>query len=180
MLQKLESNRKRILLHLLMLTFVYFAYQLSFRQTIAAIRLHRELNDQQQSDAFSPGAISQLRKKAAFYAMVSKGYVVKKGDEDNRIWQAVSGMAVANNVLIGFNVAPLAAQNDTTELVAGINIKHYVLKGKYPNLVSFLDTLSRSKGNGRLSAVTLSIESVDRSQRINDYLQLKIALSSKY
>ncbi|RZJ76957.1 MAG: hypothetical protein EOO45_00300 [Flavobacterium sp.] len=162
-----------------MIAFFYLAYQLSFKQTLAAISLNNELANQQPGETLSTAGITQLRRKAAFYANLSKGYNVKKGDQDDRVWQAVSGMAVAKNVLIGFDVTSAVLKGDTNSTKALFN-KEYTIKGEYSNLVSFLDTLSKSYGNGRLSTVRISVGKIDHIWLYKKPIELKIELSGRY
>lgn len=178
MLRKLDHKKKRILIYLSMIAFFFLAYQLSFKQTLAAISLHSELANQKPGEPLSNGGISQLRRKAAFYANVLKGYNVKKGDEDNRIWQAVSGMAMAKNVVIGFEAASASSVIDTSMSRPNLVQKHYSIKGEYRNLVAFLDTLGRSQNNGRLSVVMINIDE-SREEKVIAKLLMRISISAK-
>jgi len=179
MLKELDYKKKRLLMGVVILVILYLAYQFSFRHTLVAIRLNGELSQQQEGDGFSESSIIQIRRKSLFYKGVVKDYRIKKEDMDNRIWQSVSGMAVAKNVLISFDAAPLTIETDTSAVAKGLISKYFSLKGDYADLVGFLDTLSQSKGNGRLSMVKIFKPKENGVNQNGSALQLNITLIGK-
>jgi len=156
MLKTLNYKQRKILWAAIMLTAFYIAYSFSFKQAIGAIVTYKELTKAAHTESFSAGATLQITRKNTFYLSVLKGYKIRRNDSENYIWQSVSGMAISKDVLIGFNPDDKSVHLDTSQLTKKVLIKSFMVKGNFFNITKFLDTLSRSKGIGRLSAVNLS------------------------
>ncbi|TCD08611.1 hypothetical protein EZ449_12285 [Pedobacter frigidisoli] len=155
MLDKINLKYKRLLLFLAMFLVTLLAYNLSFKQALSSIVLHQELSGNVVENNFEFSAFPQIVRKDSFYSAVLKGYQVRKEDPDNRLWQAVSGMAISKKVLIGFS-PELNKEPDTNLLDSGLLIKKFLIKGGYFNMVGFLDTLGQSRGNGKVLRLKLS------------------------
>lgn len=158
MLKKIGYRQKRLGFGLLMALVLYLSYIFSFKQTIDAIITNNELRKAGKDEGFSDSALPQIRRKNSFYQEVLKGYRIRKQDSENHIWQSVSGMAVAERVLISFDPEDKGLPVDTGKFTKDLVRKQFLLKGNYFNITRFLDTLSRAKGVGRLSELNLSMK----------------------
>jgi hypothetical protein len=176
MFKKIAYKQKRLGLALLMVLMVYLSYIFSFKQTINAIATHMELSKAGKNENFSDSALPQIERKNSFYQEVLKGYRIRKQDSENQIWQSVSGMAVAEKVLISFDPDDKSLPADTGNFANNLVRKQFLLKGNYFNITRFLDTLSRARGIGRLSEVNLYMKKSQGQDHEAKDLNLAITL----
>lgn len=155
MWKNLDYKKKNLVLIGGMLLLLYIAYVFSLKHTITAMQLNSQLKKEQEAAQTEDSTFPQISRKNNFYTNALKSYKVKKEDRENRLWQAVSNMALSQNVKIGFNPSqPLIA--DTIALQQGVVAQQFTFKGNYFNMVKLLDTLSKSKGIGKISELKLS------------------------
>ncbi len=138
-----------------MVVLLYIAYVFSLKHTFEAIRLNSQLKKEQNAAQSEDSTFPQVSRKNAFYANALKSYQVKKEDRENRLWQAVSGMASAQNVQVNFSTNTQHVA-DTVALQQGMVAQQFTFKGNYFNLVKLLDTLSKSSGVGKIAEMKLS------------------------
>jgi hypothetical protein len=165
-------QKKKIMLILGMMVICYMAYQLSFKQALTAFMLSKELQKEKVGVSNFDSSFPQVSKANAFYLSALKGYNVKQEDRENRLWQSVSGMAIANDVSISF--APnLTLVSDTLTIRKGI-INEFTFKANYFSIVKLIDTISRSKEIGKISYLKLS--SKKDAEKGKDELTLNLSL----
>lgn len=176
MFKKIGYKQKRLGLGLLMVLMFYLSYIFSFKQTINAIATNIELSKAGMAENFSDSALPQIERKNSFYQDVLKAYRIREQDSENQIWQSVSGMAVAEKVLISFDPDDKSLQADTGKFTDNLIRKQFLLKGNYFNITRFLDTLSRARGVGRLSELNLFIKKSQGQDNEPKDLNLAITL----
>lgn len=143
MWDSLDIKKKYLVLIGAMIFVLYVCFVFSFRATLAAINLNRKLKSE-HIEVEKLGGDIQIVRKHNYYSTAVRGYKLKKEDWENRLWNTVSGMALANNVSIGFVPNPV---NVTDTLVLnGLAMQQFSFKGNYFNLVKLLDTMSKTSG----------------------------------
>jgi hypothetical protein len=155
MWQQLDKKKKNMIFFGAMIIVLYIAYQFSFKHTLQAIVLNRQLQNEGLNNRDLAGSLPQIEYQHTFYLTALKSYQVKKLDRDSRLWQAVSGMTLVNSVAISFNPSP-AFSADTTAIKDSIVSQQFSFKGNYFNLVKLLDTLSKANGIGKITDLKLA------------------------
>ena len=177
MWNKLDHQKKNLLSIAGMVLCLYIAYVFSFRHTIAALQLNRQLKKEQGADQSLTNSSAQVSRKNNFYANAVKSYTVKKEDRENRLWQAVSGMALAQNVNINFN--PKAQFiTDSLALQKGLVTQQFAFKGDYFNLVKLLDTMGKSRGIGKIYDLKLFTKKENADQQNKSQLKMELTLAA--
>jgi hypothetical protein len=175
MWDKLDYQKKNIISIAGMLLVLYIAYLFSFKQTLEAIKLNNALKDEQGAVNNPDGSFPQINRESAFYTTVIKGYKIEKNDYENRMWQAISGMATAQGVQISFNPTPQLA-TDTLAAQNGVISQQYNFKGSYFNLVKLLDTLGKSRGMGKVATMKLMAQKEMGSETTAERLVLQVTV----
>jgi hypothetical protein len=175
MWRQLDNKKKNMVIVGAMIIVLYIAYQFSFKHTFDAIVLNQQLKREQVNDQASDGGFTQINQKNKFYLSAIKSYKVKKEDRENRLWQAVSGMAVANDVDISFNPNLALVTADTITVKNGIVSQQFNFKGNYFNLVKLLDTISKTDGIGKISDLKLSTKK-DNEPKVDGGLKMQLTL----
>jgi hypothetical protein len=175
MWNKLDQQKKKWIMWAAMLVLVYVAYRFSVQHTIAAFQLNAKLKKEQENVRAEDAAFPQLHKKSNFYLEALKAYKVKTEDRENRLWQAISGMAIGQQVKISFT-PNLQTMSDTAGLQKEIVKQQFTFKGNYFNLVKLLDTMSKSSHIGQIAAVKLSNRKELNGQANKDGLNLQLEL----
>lgn len=175
MLEKLSSRNKKILGYAFVVLFFYLCYVLAFAPTLAAIKLHAELQSEKQDEQGIEGSYINLKRKNNFYKDALKAYHVKNEEREQRLWQAVSGMAIAQQVDITLE-PQLSIAVDTTKNKE-IMEQSFSFNGDYFALVSLLDTLHRSKGNGCIAKMKINSRSrINGQNSADDRLNMSVTL----
>lgn len=175
MWNKLTFKHKKMVAFVGCLLSLFIAYQLSFVKTIDAINLNRQLKGEEHETQNISDAYPQLENKSKAYLQALKLYTVNPDDQENRLWQAVSGIAIAKDIKISFN--PISSlSKDTSTIAQHIFMNEFNFKGNYFNCVSLLDSLSKSQGIGVISTVKLSVSKDAPDQNI---LALKLILATR-
>lgn len=175
MWNKLDERKRRIVAILAAIVVMYMAYRFSFGHAIAAYHLNGSLKKEaglQLEDAAYP----HLNKKHIFYSKVLESYKVKKAEMDTKIWQAISDMAVAQQVKVAYNPTASAALDTTAQ--QNIFEQQFSFKGKYFELVKLLDTLSKSTQIGKVSQMTVAAPKEQQAVKVKDQLEMKLTLSA--
>lgn len=154
-MEKISPKTKKIAVYLLMLLVVYLAYVLSFRKAISALVLNAQLKEHSLDNGLPATAFAQLEREHGFYLSVLKGYKVGGQDREGRLWQSISGMAIASGTSIGFSPEENKVLMDTVAADSALLFDNFTFSGEYRNLVHLLDTISKSNGIGRVSFVKL-------------------------
>jgi len=178
MLEKLSLKTKKLALGLLMLLVLYLAYLLSFKKAISAAVLNAQLNAVGAGGAEPPLAMAQLEREHSFYLAVLKGYQVRSGDRESRLWQSVSGMAITTGTAIGFSPETVTAFSDTAAVDSTVLFDSFTFSGGYKNLVRLLDTLSKAKGIGRIAAAKLGRETSSTQIEGKEKLVLRLKMAA--
>ncbi len=173
MWQKLNLQQKKLVSLAAMVVLFYLAYIFSFKHTLAAISLNRQLTNEQNNAQGTTESFSQIDRKNKFYLQALKSYQVKKEDRENKLWQAVSGMAMANEVAISFNpnAIPVA---DSTAITNAMVQQQFSFKGNYFKLVKLVDSLSKTKSIGQLAELRLFTNKDSQTQTKQLNLQVKL------
>jgi hypothetical protein len=143
MWDSLDIKKKYLVLIGAMIFVFYMCYVFSFRGTLAAINLNKKLKTE-LIEVDKLGGDMQIVRKNNYYSTAVKLYKLRKEDWENRLWNTVSGMALANNVSIGFVPNPVNLSD--TLVVNGLAMQQFSFKGNYFNLVKLLDTMSKTSG----------------------------------
>lgn len=168
MWQKLDGKKKNVVFFALLLVVLYIAYIFSFRHSIKAILLSNQLKREQGLVQNFDASFPQIASKSTFYIQVLKAYEVKRRDRENSLWQAVSGMSIAKDVAITFNPNPQQLLDSN-----GVFKQQFSFKGNYFNCIELLDSMSKAKGIGRISALKLAATKESKEQ-----LLLKLTLTA--
>lgn len=174
MWQQLDNKKKNMVFIGAIIIVLCIAYQFSFKHTFDAIALNHQLKREQVNDQTIDGSFPQINRKNSFYLDVLKGYKVKKEDRENRLWQAISGMALVNDVEIGFNPNQVLV-TDTLTIQNGIVSQQFNFKGSYFHLVKLLDTISKTNGIGKISDLKLSNKK-DNEHKEDGGLKMQLTL----
>lgn len=166
MFDRLSSRHKKILSYVVAALVFYLCYVLAFAPTLDAVKLHSELQSEKQDELVMEGSYTNLQRKNNFYKDALKAYHVKNEEREQRLWQAVSGMAIAQQVDITLE-PQLSLAVDTT-MQKEIVEQHFNFTGDYFGLVKLLDTLHRSPGNGRIGKLKISSKSGVASDEFAD------------
>lgn len=166
MLEKLNSKHKKILSYVFAVLVFYLCYVLAFKHTLNAIKLHSELQSEKQDEQGMASSYPNLQRKNNFYREALKAYHVKSEEREQRLWQAVSGMAMAQQVDI--SLEPQLAMAVDTTIQKEIAEQHFNFTGNYFGLVKLLDTLHQSEGNGRIGKLKISSKRGVGSEEFSD------------
>lgn len=166
MLEKLSAKHKKMLSYVFVVLVFYLCYVLAFRHTLDAVKIYTELASEKQDEQGMASSYPNLQRKNNFYKAALKAYHVKNEEREQRLWQAVSGMAIAQQVDITLE-PQLALAVDTT-LHKEIVEQHFSFTGDYFGLVKLLDTLHQSEGNGRIGKLKISSKRGVGSEELTD------------
>lgn len=158
MWKNLSDQKKNIVLIGAMLLVVYVAYVFSFSPTLKVIQINHQLAREQSQTQNFDGTLPQIANQHNYYLNALKAYQVKAEDRENRLWQTVSGVAIAKNVEISFS--PTAQQTTDTDSVAIKNKlvkQQFNFKGNYFDHLQLLDSLSKTKGIGIITEIRLAV-----------------------
>ncbi|MGM9475199.1 hypothetical protein ACS5PU_02170 [Pedobacter sp. GSP4] len=158
---------------------IYLAYVLSFKKAISAFMLHSQLEQTAILGGEPATAIAQLEREHGFYLSVLKAYRVKADERENRLWQSVSGMAIATGVSISFSPEDIKGMLDTSVVDSSIVLDRFSFSGGYANLVKLLDTVSKAKGIGRIASAKIGTEASTGGTEEKKVLILKIRLAAE-
>ncbi len=174
MLNKLTFKNKKLLLVGAFILVLSIAYHFSFSKTFEAIKINRQLKNEKQETQNLDASYTQIESKHSFYTNALKLYKVNNDDRENRLWQTVSGIAVAKGVKIGFNPIQLSS-TDTTALNQQTFRHEFNFKGDYFNCVLLLDSLSKTRGIGLISNLKLFTPKEHTENKTELTLQLTLA-----
>jgi len=175
MWHKLDDKKQQIVAIALALVVFYVAYVFSFKHAIEAYRLNKSLKKEaslQMEDAAYP----HLNKKYNFYQKVLAGYRVKKEEMDTKVWQAISDMAVSQQVKISYNPMPQVA--DTAANSSAIHQQQFTFRGGYFNMVKLLDTISKSEGLGKIAQLTIISPKSEGPKENANTLSMQLSLTA--
>ena len=172
-----NPRKKRLLLYLIMVIVTYVSWISSFQKSISAISLNRQLKQNQREQVLPDAGLSQLNRKHIFYQKVLKGYQVRTADRENRLWQSVSGMAIACQVEIAYDKEKLRVEADTLALMKGSTADRFRFSGNYHRILSLLDTMEKRSGIGRLSDLSIIKSKVETAEVKPGQLEVELTLS---
>ena len=175
MFQNLADKYSKYLLIIGMALTTYVAYVFSFRHAFEAIKLNNQLNVEKNEDQSLAVSYPQIEDQNQFYITALKAYHVKKEDRENRLWQAISGIAVNKGVAIGF-VPSTPAIVDTVVVQKGMVAQQFTLKGNYFNIVKSLDSIGRTTGIGRVAEFRLAVDKSSGSAPTSEQLTLQLLM----
>jgi len=159
MLPKLSYIQKNKLLLPSLGIGLLLSWFLAFSKTFDAIILHRKLNAEavQENDvSFNP---VYVQRKQAALDRILKGYQV--GEEwSDLLWMRGSEIAAKQNVGIEYTAAKPLAERDSTSVGLVQSLQFY---GNFVQLVKLIDTLERSFGIGKISAMQIKAPKQDFS-----------------
>lgn len=157
MFGRLSYTQKNKLLIPLVVLGLILAWTLAFSNTFNAILLHRTLlkESSEASDlSFNPKYL--LRKQDALNNIL-KGYKVDK-DWVDRLWMRSSVLAANGNVGLDYTLAKSLAETDSTRTGTVQSLYFY---GNYIQLIKLMDTLEKSSGIGKISAIQVKAPKPD-------------------
>ena len=175
MLEKLNSKHKKILSYVFAVLVFYLCYVLAFKHTLNAIKLHSELQGEELDEQGMASSYPNLQRKNNFYKEALKAYHVRNEEREQRLWQAVSGMAIAHQVDI--SLEPQLSMAVDTAIHKEIVEQHFSFTGDYFGLVKLLDTLHESRENGRVGKLKISSKhGVGREEFVEGKLNMSLTL----
>lgn len=175
MLEKLNSKHKKILSYVFAVLVFYLCYVLAFKHTLNAIKLHSELASEKLDEEGMASSYPNLQRKNNFYKAALKAYHVKNEEREQRLWQSVSGMALAQQVDI--TLEPQLVMGGDTMLHEEIVEQHFIFNGDYFGLVKLLDTLHESRENGRVGKLKISSKrGVGSEEFVDGKLNMSVTL----
>lgn len=175
MWNKLDDQKKNILFFAAMFLMVYIAYVFSFSPTLKAILIHQQLSSEKQAAQGSDALLPQITSKNSYYLEAIKAYHVKNEDHEAKLWQAVSGIALAKNVAINFTPNTQAI-TDSVSLKNKLFVQQFSFKGSYVDQVKLLDSVSKTKGIGLITELKLYIPKENAGAEKDKALTLQLSL----
>ncbi len=174
MLNKLKAKNRRWLLPAAALIILYISYHFSFSLVFSAWWLNRTLS-QESKQHQDEAAYPHLNQKHQFYQKVLADYKVKPGTMDTEAWQALSEMAVANNLRITYMPLKLNADTSSSQKVLS---QQYQFKGSYFSIVKLLDTVAKTDRIGKISAVAIGLPKQTSEGEKRDLLEMTLTLKA--
>lgn len=175
MLKNLDYKKKNGLLIASMLLLVYLAWIFSFRHAISAFQLNSNLKNEQAGAGDMDSAYPAISRKHNFYTSVIKTYRTKSEDNEGHLWQSLSGLAMGHGLEISFSTEP-TAEKDTALTKLHIFKQYYNFKGSYSQMARLLDSISKTKGIGRISGFEIK-RGKKQGAEPDDKLTMKLGLS---
>lgn len=172
-----NPRKRRLLLYLVMVILTYVSWVSSFQKSISAMSLNRQLKQNQREQVLPDAGYGQLNRKHIFYQKVLKGYQVRIADRENRLWQSISGMAIAGQVEIAYDKEKLSLEADTLALMKGSTTDRFRFTGNYRRIISLLDTMEKSNGIGRLSELSILKSKAETAEVKPGQLEVELTLS---
>lgn len=146
-------KRYLIYLYLLGLLIVMFAcYELSFKKTIAAMKINKSLNNQDINAPVTEDLLPQVKRESDFYEFALNKYIVKKQNRESAIWDAVTAIAISNSLKVNYEYK-VDKKIDSNHLKNGIFHQKFGIKGEYRQILGMLDSLYKTKKIGQVSRV---------------------------
>lgn len=176
MWKNLDDQKKNMVLIAVMLLLVYIAYVFSFSPTLKVIQINHQLTREQNATQNFEGTLPQIANQNNYYINALKAYQVKAEDRENKLWQTVSGVAIAKNVSIGFN-PNLQQTTDSVAIKNRLVTQQFNFKGNYFNHIQLLDSLSKTKGIGLISELKLTVPKEKETDGSAHQLTLQLTLS---
>jgi len=149
MLNRISFEQKNKYLPPLALAGLLLCWLLAFSKTFEAIRLNQSLSEQaSQSEDISFNPVYTQRKLKAL-EQILMAYQVKEEVWSNTLWMKASAAAAKQGATIDYTVSR-PQERDTTMAGTGQTLHCY---GSFQQLVKVIDTLERTPGIGKLSAL---------------------------
>lgn len=161
MLDKLSYMRKNKLLLPLAGLGIVLCWFLAFSKTFEAVRRNAQLSRQVQAGtdiSFNP---QHSRRKLDALEGILKSYQVREDGWSNELWMKASAIAVKQGVGIDYTMRAawsVMAEKDTSAVGLSQVLYFY---GDYTKLVRLVDTLERSRGIGKISALQIKAPKAD-------------------
>lgn len=131
---------------------MFACYELSFKKTIAAIKIHKTLNNQNSNALITEDLLPQAKRENDFYEFELNKYIVKKHNRESDIWDAVTAIAISNSLKLNYEYM-LDNSLDSTHLKNGIFHQKFGIKGEYRQILVMLDSLYKTKKIGQVSKI---------------------------
>lgn len=176
MWKNLDEKKKNVLFVVATLVVVYIAYVFSFSPTLKVIQVNRQLAKEQNQSQNFDATLPQLSDQHSYYLNALKAYQVRTEDRENRLWQTVSGAAVAKNVTISFN-PNIQQAPDSVAIKNRLVTQQFNFKGNYFDQVQLLDSLSKTKGIGMITELRLAVPKEKATDGKTNQLTLQLTLS---
>lgn len=153
-LDHIQKNKLLLPLFVLGLLLCWF---LAFDKTFEAVKLNRKLKgDSERGNdiSFNPAYVQQ---KLAALNLILKSYKVDEQWND-KLWMQSSAIAAKQNVSVDFTLDRPAVEADSTS-VGRLQSLHFY--AGFIQLVKLVDTLERSNGIGKISALQVKAPKTD-------------------
>ena len=152
MLKRMSYSRKNKLLLPVAALGMALCWFFAISRTFEAVKLHAELQREVETgnDISYNGAHTQ--KKLEALRGILKSYKVHGENWSNELWMRASAIAMKGQVGIDYTMTRPEAEIDTTRIGSTETLYCY---GRYLQLVKLVDTLERSKGIGKISALQI-------------------------
>lgn len=157
MLDILDPVKKNKLLLPLFVVGLLLCWLLAFSKTYDAVKLHHKLKEESERGndiSFNP---AHLQQKLTALNLILKGYKVNEQWHD-QLWMQASAIAAKQNVGVDFTLDKLSVGADSTLVGKSQSLYYY---GGYIQLVKLVDTLERTSGIGKISALQVKAPRVD-------------------
>lgn len=137
---------------------ILLCWYFAFSRTFEAVKLHEQLQGEAEASSDISYHPAHTQKKLDALRSILKSYKVSPENWSNELWMKASAMAIKQQTGIDYNVTRPTAEMDTTTIGSTETIYCY---GHYINLVKLIDTLERSQGIGKISALQIKSPKVD-------------------
>lgn len=161
MLPKLNYIQKNKLLLPLLGVGLLLSWYLAFSKTFDVVMIHRKLNvdSARENDvSFNP---AYVQRKQAALDRILKEYQVRE-DWSELLWMRGSEIAAKQNVGIEYTAEKPLAESDSTTIGKVQSLHFY---GSFVQLVKLIDTLEKSSGIGKISAMRIT---APKQEALND------------
>ncbi|TCC97716.1 hypothetical protein [Pedobacter hiemivivus] len=157
MLSRLDHIQKNKLLLPLFVLGLLLCWFLAFDKTFEAVKLNRKLKEKSEKVndiSFNPAYVQQ---KLAALNLILKSYKVDEQWND-KLWMQSSAIAAKQNVSVDFTLERPPVEVDSTSVGRSQSLYFY---GGFIQLVKLVDTLERSTGIGKISALQVKAPKTD-------------------
>lgn len=157
MLNRLDAVTKNKLILPVFVFGLLLCWLLAFSKTLEAVKLNRRLKNESEKMndiSFNP---AHLQQKLTALDLILKGYKVDEEWNDH-LWTKASAVAAKLNVGVDFTLDKSSADVDSTSVGRSQSLYFY---GGYIPLVKLVDSLERSRGVGKISALQVKAPRMD-------------------
>jgi|GEM_PF-451954 len=160
MLNNLDPIKKNKLLLPAFVAGLLLCWFLAFSKTFDAVKLNQKLRGdaEKESDiSFNP---THVQEKLAALNLLLKSYKVSD-DWNDQLWMQSSAIAARQNVGVDFTLDKPTEDVDTATVGKSQKAQSLYFYGGFIQLIKLVDTLERTRGIGKISALQIKAPKAD-------------------